>query len=82
MAPTVTAAENRDFLQYGPKLFSICTQNDDFSPESKGSQRALGMSDFDVGRTVGKEIVSSFHFLTSQGSYKYLHTCGTQKAHR
>ena len=40
------------------------------------------MSDFDVGRTVGKEIVSSFHFLTSRGPYKYLHTCGTQKAHR
>ena len=39
------------------------------------------MSDFDVGRTVGKEIVSSFHFLTPQGPYKYLHTCGTQKAH-
>ena len=39
------------------------------------------MSDFDVGRTVGKEIVSSFHFLTPQGLHKYLHTSGTQKAH-
>ena len=39
------------------------------------------MSDFGVGRTVGKEIVSSFHFLTPQGLHKYLHTSGTQKAH-
>ena len=39
------------------------------------------MSGFDVRCTVGKEIVSSFHFLTPQGLHKYLHTSGTQKAH-
>ena len=65
-------AENRDFLQYGPK-FLIFHQKDDFSPESERSHRALGMSDFDACATVGKEIVHIFYVLTFQGRHKYVH---------
>ena len=74
-------AENRDFLHHGPKIL-IFHQNDDFSAESRRSHRALGMSDFDACATVGKEIVRSFHFLRFQKPQKYVHTCGTQKAHQ
>ena len=43
---------------------------------------ALGMSDFCAIGLIRKEIVHTFHFLTSERPPRYVHTCGTQKAHR
>ena len=69
---------------FRPPLSKISNsgKNDDFSQILQRTHRALGMSDFDARRTVGKEIVHSFHFLTPQGQQKYVHTSGTQKAQR
>ena len=52
-----------------------------FSPNLKLSYRALGMSVFIARRTVGKEIVYTFQFLIDHIPPRYVHTCGTQKAH-
>ena len=76
----VRTAENRDFLQHGPKS-SIFLENDDFSPKSRWTHRALGMSVFDARHGVGKEIVCTFHFLTFQKPHKYAHTSGTSNNH-
>ena len=47
----------------------------------KWSNRVLGISIFSARHTVGKEIVSSFHFLAPQNPHKYAHTSGTSNSH-
>ena len=71
---------------YGPPwdLFSKMLKNAQIPrklPDFYWSHRALGMSDFCVRHVIRKEIVHTFHFLTSERPPRYVHTCGTQKAH-
>ena len=57
-------------------------QNDQNWPDFNWSHRALGMSVFDVRHGVGKEIVHTFWFWIDNSATRYVHTCGTQKAHQ
>ena len=57
-------------------------QNDQNWPDFHWSHRALGMSVFDVRHGVKKEIVHTSRFWIDNSATRYVHTCGTQKAHR
>ena len=57
-------------------------QNDQNWPEFQWSHRALGMSVFDVRHGVGKEIVHTVRLWIDNSATRYVHTCGTQNAHR
>ena len=74
------AIKQRNMAPLGTLLKTA--QNTRKSADFYWSHKSLGMSYFCARHVIRKEIVHTFHFLTSKRLPRYVHTCGTQKAHR